>query len=200
MPRLTLIAVTLRPAARLRGVACCAASLCAVCLLAGCTATLKPKDFAGTGPAFDPVAFWTGRTSSWGVIENRGGAPTAIVTTATEGTPEGDGGLHMIQHVTTGGKTTVRDWHIRRTSPGHFEATANDVVGTARGAPSGRTLHWTWTLAAKPGNGLYNVKMDQWMYLADNGTLLNRTTVTKLGVRIAEISEQFVREPKTGSR
>ena len=35
--------------------------------------------------------------------------------------------------------------------------------------------------------------MEQWMYLSDNGTLMVRTIVTKLGVRLAEISEQFER-------
>jgi len=162
-------------------------------MLAGCGAPLRPEAFAGTTPAFDPVAFWTGRTASWGVIENRDGAPTSIITTTTDGTAEGDGGLHMVQRLVDNGKDSVRDWHIRRIGKGQFEATANDIVGVARGAPSGRTLHWTWTLAAKPGNALFNVEMEQWMYLADNGTLLNRTIVTKFGVRLAEISEQFVR-------
>jgi hypothetical protein len=169
--------------------------LCFVALFtfAGCAAPLGPHAFADTRPTFNPVVFWTGHTSSWGVVENRDGAPTEIITTSTDGTPEGDGGLHMVQHVTTNGKASVRDWHIRRVENNEFEARANDVVGTARGSPSGRTLHWTWTLAAKPGNALYNVRMEQWMYLADNGTLLNRTIVTKLGVRLVEISEQFVR-------
>ncbi len=171
----------------------CVLCLCAAVLVAGCAAPLRPAAFADTAPAFDPVTFWTGRSASWGVIENRDGAPTAIITTRTEGTAEGTGGLHMVQHVVTGGKDSVRDWHVRRLGNHQFEATANDVVGTARGVPSGRTLHWTWTLATKPGNCLFNVRMEQWMYLADNGTLLNRTIVTKFGVRLAEISEQFVR-------
>ena len=164
-------------------------------LAAGCGAPLRPEAFANTRPAFDPVTFWTGRTASWGVIENRDGAPTEIITTSTDGTAEGADGLHMVQHVMTGGKDSVRDWHIRRLGDGQFEATANDLVGIAHGQTSGRTLHWVWTLAAKPGNGLFDVIMEQWMYLADNGTLLNRTIVTKLGVRLAEISEQFVRRP-----
>ena len=168
---------------------------CVVMLIAGCAAPLRPEAFAATSPAFDPVAFWTGRTASWGVVENRDGAPTAIITTATEGTAEGADGLHMVQHVVTDGKDSVRDWHIRRLGPGQFEATANDMVGTACGSPSGRTLHWTWTLATKPGNCLFDVTMDQWMYLADNSTLLNRTLITKFGVRLAEVSEQFVRSP-----
>lgn len=166
-------------------------------LLVGCSSPLKREAFAQTSPAFDPVQFWTGHSESWGVIENRSGSPTSIITTTTDGTPEGDGGLHMVQHVRTGGKDNVRDWHITRTGPGVYAATANDIVGTARGSPSGRTLHWRWTLAAKPGNALYNLRMEQWMYLADNGTLLVRTQVRKFGVRLAQISEQFVRKDES---
>ncbi len=91
------------------------------------------------------------------------------------------------------GKRSVRDWHIRRLGAGQFDARANDMVGTVRGAPSGRTLHWIWVLETKPGNCLFNITMEQWMYLSDHGTLMVRTIVTKLGVRLAEISEQFVR-------
>lgn len=167
--------------------------LAAVLMMAGCAAALRPEAFSKTTPSFDPIAFWAGRTASWGVIENRDGAPTAIITTTTDATPEGADGLHMVQHVMTGGKDTVRDWHMRRLGHGMFEATANDMVGSARASASGRTLHWTWVLATRPGNCFFNVTMEQWMYLADNGTLMNRTIITKLGVRLAEVSEQFVR-------
>jgi hypothetical protein len=167
--------------------------LCAVLLAAGCASPLRPQAFANTAPAFDPITFWTGRTKSWGVIENQGGAPTAIITTSTASTAEGVNGLHLVQHVMSDGKDTVRDWHMRRLGNGEFEATASDMVGMARGSASGRTFHWIWTLATKPGNCLFNVAMEQWMYLADNGTLMNRTIITKLGVRLAEVSEQFVR-------
>jgi hypothetical protein len=176
-----------------RSFANCVLSLFAVLLFNGCAAPLRSEAFANTAPAFDPITFWTGRTASWGVIENRDGAPTAIVTTTTEGTAEGADGLHMIQHVMIDGKDTARDWHIRRLGDGQFVATANDMVGAARGQASGRTFHWNWTLATKPGDAVRNVEMEQWMYLADNGTLMNRTIITKLGVRLAEVSEQFAR-------
>jgi hypothetical protein len=162
-------------------------------LFIGCSAPLRPAAFATTTPAFDPVTFWSGRTSSWGVIENRDGAPIAIITTSTDATADGADGVYMIQHVISNGSDTVRHWHMRRLGNGQYEATANDMVGSSRGSPSGRTLHWTWTLAAKPGNCLFNVTMDQWMYLADNGTLMNRTIISKFGVRLVEVSEQFVR-------
>jgi hypothetical protein len=48
----------------------------------------------------------------------------------------------MVQRVMTGGHDAVRDWHMRWLGDGHFQATANDVVGTARGSSSGRTFNW----------------------------------------------------------
>jgi hypothetical protein len=102
--------------------------------LSGCGKPMKVSDFAGTQPSFDPVVFWAGHTHSWGVVENRRGEPTETVQTDCIGTPEGADGLHMLQTLTEGdGTVKHRDWHIRRVSPGHFEATANDMVGVAHG-------------------------------------------------------------------
>ncbi len=165
-----------------------------VCLLAlsACGAPLPVKHFAGTTPAFDAVSFWTGHHRSWGVIENRGGAPTDTVVTDCVGTPEGDGGLHMVQTLALGdGTTQHRDWHLRRTGPGAFTATANDMVGEAHGLAAGRVFHWTWVLALSPGDALKNVEMDQWMYLEAGGAMLNHTTIRKLGITVAQVSEEF---------
>lgn len=196
--------LTVMPFPRIPAVARVFVAGCVLAGLGGCAATLRPQAFAATSPTFDPVSFWTGHTQSWGVRENRGGAPVAIVTTRTEGTPEttadGVAGLHMVQHLTVDGVASSRDWHMRRLGNGVFEATANDMIGTATGTASGRMFHWTWTWAREPGNAFSNVSMDQWMYLADNGTLMNRTIITKLGVRLGEVSEQFVRAEPTTTR
>jgi hypothetical protein len=118
------------------------------------------------------------------------------VITDCIGTPNPDGSLHMAQTLTLGdGTVTHRDWHLWRTAPGHFSATANDMVGEAHGVASGRVFHWTWVLALSPGNPLKNVVMDQWMYLYAGGTMMNRTTIRKLGFVVAEVSEQFEAVP-----
>ena len=142
-------------------------------------------------PSFDPLAFYTGHVTSWGVLEDRSGYPTMAITTDCVGVLEGSDRLHMIQHLTEGTKQQVRDWHMRRVTPTHFEATANDVVGVASGDASGRAFHWTFVLALKPGNALENVTMDQWMYLQDDGSMINRDTIRKFGVIVAEVTEHF---------
>ncbi len=158
-------------------------------LLAGCSKPLPMSTFAGA-PAFDPVAFFTGHVTSWGVEENRAGEPTGIITTDCVGTPEGNG-IRMVQTLHMAGKVQTRVWHLARTGPGQFTATANDMAGRTVGVASGRVLHWRWVLETSPGNALKNVTMEQWMYLMDDGAVMIRTVVTKAGIRLLEVSEQF---------
>ena len=166
-------------------------ALAALLAVNGCSKPMDVSGFAGTAPAFDPVVFWTGHTHSWGVVENRAGAPTDIVQTDCIGEAEGPDGLHMRQTLTEGDGTIAhRDWHLRRTAPGQFEATANDMTGTAHGEAAGRVFHWTWVWNKAGG-----LSMHQWMYLMPDGTMMNRTVITKLGVTLAQVSEQFSRVP-----
>ena len=163
--------------------------------IGGCSDPLPIQSFPGP-PVFDPVTFFGGDIHSWGVLENRSGEPTQIVTTDGRGVAEGADGVHFLQHLHVGtDAATTRDWHMRRVGPGKFDADANDMVGTAHGEGEGRAFHWTWTLALHPGNPLTNVSMDQWWYLQADGSMLNRTIIRKLGIVVAEVTEHFVRTP-----
>ena len=162
-------------------------------LLVGCSDPLPVSAFKDVPPNLDPVRFFTGHVHSWGVLENRSGQPTSTVLTDCVGTADGPDGLRMTQRLTIGAEPPViREWHMRRLSPTRFEATANDMVGVAGGEAAGRAFHWQWTLALSPGNALKNVTMDQWWYLEPDGSLLNRTVISKLGYIAAEVTEHFI--------
>lgn len=166
--------------------------LALIALLSACGLALEVRDFVGTEPALDPVAFFTGEVRSWGVLE-RFGRPVSVVITECSGTLEGDE-LRMTQVLRIGKEPpTTRQWQMRRIGSGRFEATADDMVGVAVGEAAGRAFHWNWTLALSPGNPLANVTMEQWWFLLDDGSLLNRTKVHKLGVTLAEVTEHFAR-------
>ena len=154
-------------------------------------ASLQIADFASGRPTLDPTRFFTGETHSSGVMENRSGAPIEIVTTSTAGHWEGDT-LVLAQELGIGKKHEHRSWRIRRLDAHHFEATANDMIGGARGLAYGNVFTWSFTLALSPGNPLANVQMTQWMYLQPDGrTLLNHSTIRKLGVVVAQVTETF---------
>ena len=180
------------------------AALAAVLLLGaiGCggDAPLAPSAFGGGGggPALEPERFFEGRTLSFGVFENAGGAPTGRFSTEATGRREGDA-LVLDQTVRLGdGSVQERQWRLRRVDAHRYEATAGPVVGIATGEAHGRVFHWTYTLALPPGDWLRRVEFEHWMYLAEDGeTLLNRFTVRKLGVVVARASEVFQRAPLT---
>jgi hypothetical protein len=170
-------------------------SLClgAVLMLDGCAA-MKVAEFESGRPLLDPAQFFTGRTSSSGVMEDRGGAPMKRVTTQTAGHWEGDR-LHLEQDLEIGGKKQHRSWRIRKLDPHHYEATANDLVGTAQGEAYGNVFHWSFTLALSPGNPFANVRMSQWMYLQPDGRILiNHSTIRKFGLVVAQVTEEFRHE------
>jgi hypothetical protein len=170
-------------------------------LALGSAAPARPKGehLQGSGPLFDPLQFFTGSTYSEGVFEDRGGRPTKRVRTETRGRVIA-GELRMEQDLFIQGHPPQRrSWRMRRVGTNRFEATANDIIGTARGVAHGSYFHWTFTLATRPGNPLYNVRMIQDMYLQPGGrTMINRTKIRKFGILAAQVTEQFHRSrPRT---
>jgi hypothetical protein len=160
-------------------------------LLAACALLLGPisvqaenrtrTTFTTSGPRLDPMHFFTGRTRSLGVFEDRGGNPTKEVRTITRGRVVSRE-LHVEQDLFIGNEPPQRrSWRMRRVDADCFEATANDIIGTARGVASGNHFRWTFTLALKPGNPLSHVRMAQDMYLQPKGrTLIIRTRIKSL--------------------
>ncbi len=176
-----------------RSVRCCRLWLIVLAVCAGVAVAKGETKLAG--PPFDPIRFFTGHTRSSGVFENRAGAPTSRVRTETAGRMAG-GELRIEQDLFIEGKPRQhRSWRIRRLDAHRFEGQANDIIGPVRGEAHGNHFTWTFTLAAKPGNPLYNVRMTQHMYLQPDGrTMINRSTIRKFGVLIAQVTEQFRRE------
>ncbi len=153
---------------------------------------MAPAAFADGRPTFDPLKFFTGHTRSWGVFENTRGEPTERIVTETWGRMV-EGELRMEQDLYIGSKTrSHRSWRMRRIDEHHFAATANDIIGTVHGEARGNAFFWCFTLALKPGNPLFNVRMCQRMYLQPDGkTMINRDTIRKFGIVVSGVTEQF---------
>lgn len=165
-----------------------------VITLDGC-ASKTLKTFKDGRPLFKPEQFFAGHTHSWGIFEKRSGVPTEILLTETTGKWDGST-LHFEQDlVFEKGKKQHRSWLIHRLDERHYSATGTGIIGTARGEVSGNVFHLEFTLDALPGNPLGHAHMSQWMYLQPDGmTMVNRDTITKVGVIITHITEQFQKD------
>lgn len=179
--------------ARLRPQLCLVAAGLAMAM-SGC-ASRPAASFQEGKPLFDPGEFFRGRTHSWGIIESRSGEPSQVLTTQTQGQWEGDT-FHFEQDLAfEQGKRQHRSWLLRRVDAHHYTATGTGIVGEAKAEAYGNVFHLDFTLDVSPGNPLFRVHMSQWMYLQPDGrTMINRDTLTKAGVTVAYITEQFTKE------
>ena len=72
-----------------------------------------------------------------------------------------------------------------------YTGRADDVVGIADGRVSGNSLHWVYTLSLPVDGKVYEVQFDDWMYLQEDGVMLNRSVMKKFGFRLGEVTLFF---------
>ena len=68
------------------------------------------------------------------------------------------------------------------------------MVGEAQGLSAGNAIHWSYVLALPVNGRVWNVSMDDWMFLIDGRTLLNRTAMSKLGLHLGDVTLAIVKE------
>lgn len=169
----------------------------ACCVLAASCASLKPTSFKYGKAKLDPVAFFGGNTSSYGVMESRTGKPSMGISTHTKGAVK-DGIVYIEQDLLPeNGKPNHRSWQLKQIDANHVEATASDISGKATGELYGNYFTWTFRLKLQNRGLIKHVRMSQYMYLMPDGeTLMIRSVIRKFGLIVTEISEVFEKEGK----
>lgn len=158
--------------------------------LAGC-ATVAPQDYAREKPVLDLREYFTGRVDAWGVVQDRSGRILKRMVVEIDGTWQGDTGTLDERFTYADGTKETRVWTIRKDGS-RYTGTAADVVGEARGEAAGNALRWRYVLDAKrEGGSTIHLDMDDWMWLVDERTLVNRTTFSKFGIRFGEVTIFF---------
>lgn len=158
--------------------------------LAGC-ASPDVKDYAAQKPAFVLERYFDGRITARGFFADRSGKVVKRFTVAMACSWQGSEGVLDEDFTYADGAKQRRVWRIRKFGPDRYEGRADDVVGVASGEASGNALRWNYTLALPVDGRTWEVQMDDWMYLMDERVLLNRTTMSKFGVRLGEVVIAF---------
>jgi hypothetical protein len=70
------------------------------------------------------------------------------------------------------------------------------VVGEALGMQTGNAAKMTYRLRIPREGDEIVVSMEDWFYLQDDGTLINRTKMRKFGVTVGELVIAFRKQPE----
>jgi hypothetical protein len=161
-----------------------------VALVGGC-ASISPEEYRAETPPLDLARYFDGIVDGWGMVQDRNGKVLRRFYVKIDARWSGDVGTLDERFDWSDGKKEQRVWTVRKVAANRYAGTAGDVVGQAEGVSAGNALQWRYVLQLPPEQGGWQVDLDDWMYLIDEDTMLNRSEIRKFGIRFAEITIAF---------
>ncbi len=155
--------------------------------LNGC-ATPSMEAYKDTKPVLDLKTYFTGPIKAWGVIQNRSGEVTRRFDVTMNGSWKGDVGTLEESFQYYDGETQKRVWTITKTGENRYEGTAGDILDKANGHSNGSAMRWAYKMDLPVGDTTYRITFDDWMFLMNDGVLINRSYLKKFGVTVAELT------------
>jgi hypothetical protein len=168
-------------------------ALC-VTTLAGCS-NLDVGHYRAEKPQFQLEEYFNGQIEAWGMFQKRSGEVVKRFKVDIDARWQGNQGVLDEQFVYSDGTTQQRIWRITRTGENEYIGTADDVIGEAQGRAAGNALRWRYTLSLPVDDKVYEVQFDDWMYLMDDGVLMNRSVMKKFGFTLGEVILFFRKQP-----
>ena len=153
--------------------------------------------YAAETPVLDLRDYLSGPLSASGVFFGLSGRVERRFTVDMVGRWSGNRGTLDERFRYSGGETGDRRWNLVFADDGTFSATAEDVEGTATGAQRGNAAAMRYRLRVPRAKGGIVVGMEDWFYLMEDGTLINKARMSKFGLKVGELVVLF-RRPAPG--
>lgn len=147
----------------------------------------KPQDYTDTKPNFDIRTHLNGTIACEGVIYRPfGRVASRFVATFTA---QWDGNFGEMEEVFQydSGATQTRQWVLHVNPDGQITARAPDLIGRAHGQQTGATVKLNYRIQLQEDAGGHVLKVTDWMYLMENGVIINRSQMRKFGIKVAEL-------------
>lgn len=171
-----------------------AAGLITILLITTITACgVTPQEYENEKPVMDMKTYFDGQIQAWGLFQDYRSKVIKRFHVDMEGNWKGNTGT-LDEHFTySDGTTQRRIWNLVRIDKHNYTGTADDVIGEAKGVAYGHALRWQYTLALEVDDDTYHVQFDDWMYLIDENTVINRSVMSKFGISVGEVLLVFVK-------
>jgi|TARA_B000000532_G_scaffold55865_1_gene43423 hypothetical protein len=169
-------------------------SIITLFLLAGCSNNdMKPIDFKDQKPRLIIEEYLSGNVKAYGILQNRSGKVTRQFTADLNGTWDGKKLVLDEKFNWSDGEVQTRQWQINKIDEHHYEGTAEDVVGTAKGYSYGPAFKFEYVLLVPVKGKEIKITFDDWIFMQDEKIAINRAIMTKFGFKVAELTVSFIK-------
>lgn len=156
-------------------------------MLSGCAS--KSLDYyKGTTPVADIREYFNGPVRAWGIVQDWRGRVVRRFDVSMVGEWQGDVGTLTEDFAYYDGETQHRVWTIRKLPDGTYEGTASDIIGKATGGTEGSAVRWDYVMDLPVGDTSYRIHFDDWMWVMNDGVLINRSYLKKFGIPVSELT------------
>lgn len=171
------------------------ATLVAICsvMISSCSQNLQ--EYENNIPKLDLQTFFQGSLSAHGIIQDHKGQVIRMFRAELSASWQKNQGVIDEKFYFNDGKIEYRCWRIEKNGDSYI-GQAGDVDGLASGQVKGNTLNWQYYLNVQTDNGERRLHLDDWLYLVDNNTLLNRTSMSFYGLEVAELTLSISKQPQ----
>jgi hypothetical protein len=145
------------------------------------------------GRGLELTEFFEGRTTAWGLFEDRFGKVRRRFRIEIHGRWSDEQFLLEESFDFDDGEKDHRVWRISATKDGTFSATCPECIGTAIAHAATDSLTMAYAFRLKLKSRTIDVDCDDRFYRIDRDTVMNRTTMRKWGVKLGELSIFFQR-------
>ena len=163
--------------------------------LTGCSGNnMKPTDFKDQKPRLIIEEYLSGNVKAWGILQNRSGKVTRQFSADLNGNWDGKQLILDERFVWNDGEIQKRQWKINKIDNHNYEGTAGDVVGTAKGYSYGPAFKFEYVLLVPVKGREMKITFDDWIFMQDERVAINRATMTKFGIKVAELTVMFFKD------
>ncbi|SDZ03509.1 Protein of unknown function [Jannaschia faecimaris] len=147
----------------------------------------KASEYADNVPSLVLPQHLRGDMSCEGMIFGPTGRVTSRFQADIVVTWDGPEGVMKEHFLYDDGTTQDRAWHLHVATDGSVRAEASDVVGAGTGRVEGNAVNLRYKIRLPVENGGHVLDAVDWMYLQQDGVILNRSQFRKFGIKVAEL-------------
>lgn len=156
-------------------------------LFSGCVSP-EIDSYTGSRPEITAKEFFTGPIKAWGIVQDWRGRVTTRFDADMLGRWDGNVGTLEEDFEWYDGRTQRRVWTLHETEEGNITGTAADILGEASGQTNGSALNLNYQMDLEVNGKTYRVKFDDWMWLMNDGVVINRAYIKKFGLTVGQLT------------
>jgi hypothetical protein len=153
-----------------------------------CSSAIDGAKYVGEVPNLSLKDYFSGDLKAWGIVQDRDGNIIKRFEVTMNGSWNGPDGVLDEDFIYSDGKKQKRIWKLKDLGNGEFEGVADDILDKATGKSHGNAFYWSYYMDLPVDDTTYRIRFDDWMWLMNDGVLINRSYMRKWGFVVGEIT------------